>query len=113
MLLLCCFIMASLSCVASGTALWLSFHARKQLRGASARSLMQLSTEVAELMSACESLAAQQRRLSSRVGMREARQRGEDQREEAADAPKNGVGTKLMPREKLKEIARARGFDVS
>lgn len=96
------FAATSLSCVALAASLWCWWRVQKLLRGASAKSLLQLSTEVAELLSACESLGAQQRKLSSRVGMREVRER---RAEPAADSP-----TAAVDRDKLRELARARGL---
>lgn len=96
----------SWSFVALVGSLWCWSRVRKLLHGASVRSLAQLSTEVAELLSMSESLAAQQRRLSSRVGMREVRER----RAEKAEGSSTSVGERQMDRAQLKEIARARGL---
>jgi hypothetical protein len=108
---LSCFILASLSCAAATVAVLSLFRVRKRLHGVSARSLAQLSSEVAELTSALESLLGQQRRLAARVGMREVRQRRETADETVDDG--GPVGEKILPKHKLKEIARARGFKVS
>lgn len=109
MLLLSCFILASLSCCVALAAIWYCVRVRKLLAGASVRSLALLSTEVAELVSACELLSAQQRRLSARVGMREARERGQELREaDAESAPTRGSREERLS--KLREIARAKGF---
>ena len=104
MLLWSCFILASLSCIVATAAIWSCVRVRKLLAGASARSLALLSTEVAELTSAYELLSRQQRRLSQRVGMREAREKkheGEDDQVE---------GDRVSRLNKLREIARAKGF---
>jgi hypothetical protein len=68
-----------------------------------------LSTEVAELTSAYELLSKQQRKLSARVGMREARHKGEEQRE-ADDETAPARGSREERLSKLREIARAKGF---
>lgn len=101
------FSMASLSCASALVALWCWYRVRKLLEGASVRSLAQLSNEVAELMFVFESLQAQHKRLNARVGMREARAKLEN-----VDAG-GGSGSQEVDRQKLKEIARARGFKVS
>lgn len=111
MLLLLCSIMASLSCIAAALAVWSFVRVRKLLQGASTRSLAQLSSEVAELTSASESLLAQHRRLSARVGMREVRQRREEEREQ--QPPDADIGEKIIPKKQLKEIARARGYKLT
>ena len=73
------------------------------------RSLALLSTEVAELTSSYELLSRQQRRLSQRVGMREARHKGEELREaDEETAPARGSREERLS--KLREIARAKGF---
>lgn len=99
------FILASLSLCAATVAIWCYGRARKLLAGASARSLAQLSSEVAELMSAYESLSSQQRRLSARVGMREVREKRQLNDEPAAEP--EGREARLI---KLREIARGKGF---
>lgn len=105
MLLWSCFILASLSACAATAAIWCYARVRKLLAGASARSLALLSNEVAELTSACELLSSQQRRLSQRVGMREAREKiGNDERQ--VDPAEDRV----QRLNKLREIARAKGF---
>lgn len=109
MLLLFSSILASLSCAAALVALWSLFRVRKLLAGASARSLSTLSSEVAELTFASESMQAQVKRLASRVGMREVRHRGEEQREaDTESAP--GRGSREERLTKLREIARGKGF---
>ena len=80
-LLVLCSVLTSLSCIGAMAAIWSYVRVRKLLAGASARSLAELSSEVAELTSASELLSRQQRRLSQRVGMREARHKGEELRE--------------------------------
>lgn len=111
MLWLSCFILASLSCCVGMAAIWYCGRVRKLLAGASVRSLAQLSTEVAELTSAYESLTSQQRRLSARVGMREARHKGEELREaEEGTAPARGSREEKLAR--LREIARSKGFKL-
>lgn len=108
MLWLSCFMLASLSLCVATAAIWFCVRVRKLLAGASVRSLALLSTEVAELTSAFESLSAQQRRLSARVGMREVRQRGEELREaDNNGAPERGSREERLI--KLREIARAKG----
>jgi hypothetical protein len=108
-LLVSCFILASLSCCAAAAAIWYCVRARRLLAGASARSLAELSTEVGELTSSFELLSRQQRRLSQRVGMREARHRGEELREaDQETAPERGSREERLS--KLREIARAKGF---
>lgn len=102
-------ILMSLSLCLSLGAVFCCVRVLRLLRGASARSLLQLSTEVAELQSACESLAAQQRRLAARVGMREVRQRQEEQREASASQTSSG-GKNGVDKEALREQARARGL---
>jgi hypothetical protein len=111
MMPLWCSILASLSCVLAALGLWCLYRARKLLEGASVRSLSTLSNEVAELLYQFESLQAQHKRLASRVGMREVRHRKESGDEETDGG--GPVGEKLLPRAKLKEVARARGFKVS
>lgn len=109
MLLLSSFILASLSCCAGTAAIWYCVRVQKRLAGASVRSLALLSTEVAELTSAYELLSRQQRRLSQRVGMREARHKGEELREEDAETrPARGSREERLA--KLREIARGKGF---
>lgn len=109
MLSLSFFTLASLSCIGATAAIWCFVRVRKLLAGASARSLAELSNEVAELTSACELLSRQQRRLSARVGMREARHKGEEMREaDAETAPTRGSREDRLS--KLREIARAKGF---
>lgn len=109
MLLLSCFILASLSLCVAMAAIWYCIRVRKLLAGASVRSLALLSSEVGELTSAFESLSAQQRRLSARVGMREVRHKGEEQREaDAESAPERGSRAERL--NKLREIARGKGF---
>jgi hypothetical protein len=109
MLLLSSFILASLSCIVAAAAIWYCARVRKRLAGASVRSLAQLSSEVAELSSACELLSQQQRRLSQRVGMREVRHKGEEIREVDDDsAPARGSREARLA--KLREIARGKGF---
>lgn len=103
MLLWSCFTLASLSFIAAMAAIWSCVRVRKLLAGASARSLSLLSTEVAELTSAYELLSQQQRRLSARVGMREAREK----KHQDEDAPADDRVARLN---KLREIARAKGF---
>jgi len=105
MLLWSCFILASLSCIVATAAIWSCVRVRKLLAGASARSLALLSTEVAELTSAYELLSRQQRRLSQRVGMREAREKKHENEEEAEPAD-----DRVARLNKLREIARAKGF---
>lgn len=102
-------ILASLSFAAAAVSLWCSFRVLRALRGASLRSLATLSMEVAELTCVSESHAGQIKRLSARVGMREVRQRREDQGETGSES----LGDKHLDRAKLKEIARARGFKLS
>lgn len=102
----------SLSFLSLAVAIWCYVRVRKLLVGASARSIAQLSSEVAELLSAFESLSASHRKLGARVGMREVRQRGEEMREAARTTTKD-LGTAPIPKSELKEIARARGFKVS
>lgn len=97
------FAATSWSFVALVGSLWCWSRVRKLLHGASVRSLAQLSTEVAELQSACASLAAQQRKLSNRVGMREVRER----REEKVVGSSNGA---VSDREQLRALARQRGL---
>lgn len=111
MLSLSSFLPMSLSLLALAGSIWCYVHVRKVLRGASTRSLSQLSSEVAELTSASESLHAQVRRLAARVGMREVRQR----REEQLDSSSQGgeIGEQIIPRAKLKELARARGHKIT
>lgn len=109
MLWLSCSILASLSFIGATAAIWFCVRVRKQLAGASVRSLALLSTEVAELTSAFESLSAQQRKLSARVGMREVRQRGEQLRDDDIESgPARGSREERL--NKLREIARAKGF---
>lgn len=109
MLLLSCFMLASLSFVLAAAAIWYCGRVRKLLAGASVRSLTQLSSEVAELTSASELLSRQQRRLSARVGMREVRHKGEELREaDTESAPVRGSREDRLA--KLREIARAKGF---
>lgn len=109
MLLFSCFILASLSCTLAAAAIWYCVLVRKRLAGASVRSLAQLSSEVAELSSACELLSQQQRRLSARVGMREVRHKGEELREaDTESAPPRGSREDRLV--KLREIARGKGF---
>lgn len=110
MLSLSSFLLVSLSCTAAAAAIWCCVHVRKLLRGASIRSLQQLSSEVAELTFVCESLQAQHKRLNARVGMREARAKLEEQ---PSESPTSSVGDKILPRSELKAIARAQGFKVS
>jgi len=105
MLLLLSFTLASLSFLVAMAAIWSCVRVRKLLAGASARSLALLSTEVAELTSAFESLSAQQRKLSARVGMREVR----DRRAERDEEPP-GAEDRVARLNKLREIARAKGF---
>jgi hypothetical protein len=108
-LLVSCFILASLSCFAAMAAIWSYVRVRRLLAGASARSLAELSNEVAELTSSSELLSRQQRRLSQRVGMREARHKGEELREiDDESAPVRGSREERL--NKLREIARAKGF---
>jgi uncharacterized coiled-coil protein SlyX len=108
-LLVSCFILASLSCCAAMAAIWSCVRVRKLLAGASARSLVELSNEVAELTSSSELLSRQLRRLSQRVGMREVRHKGEDLREaEEETAPPRGSREERLS--KLREIARGKGF---
>jgi hypothetical protein len=106
MLLFSCFILTSLSCCVATAAIWYCGRVRKLLRGASVRSLAQLSTEVAELTSAFESLSAQQRKLSARVGMREVRERVGREKD---DDPQPG-DDRVARLNKLREIARGKGF---
>lgn len=104
------FLLTSWASLATLVAIWCLLRVRKLLGGASVRSLTQLSAEVAELQSSLESLSAGHRKLAARVGMREVRQR----REEQADAePEGDIGEKIMPKSKLREIARARGFKIT
>ena len=108
-LLISCFILASLSFCMAAAAIWYFVRVRRLLEGASVRSLALLSTEVGELTSAYELLSRQQRRLSQRVGMREARHKGEELREvEDESAPVRGSREERL--NKLREIARAKGF---
>jgi uncharacterized coiled-coil protein SlyX len=102
-------ILASLSCVAALVAIWCLWRVRKLLAGVSARSLTTLSDEVAELTYASESMRSQLKRLAARVGMREVRHRGEEQREtEEETAPVRGSREERLS--KLREIARGKGF---
>lgn len=103
------FSLVSLSCIAAAAAIWCCVHVRNRLRGASTRSLQRLSSEVAELTYVCESLQAQLKRLNARVGMREARAKLEEQPPDS-ESPTSDVGEKILPRSKLKAIARARGL---
>jgi len=104
-----CLALASLSCIVGMAAIWCFVRVRKLLAGASARSLAQLSIEVAELTSSCELLSRQQRRLSQRVGMAAVRHKGEELREDdAATAPERGSREERLA--KLREIARTKGF---
>lgn len=108
-LLVLCSILASLSCIGATAAIWSYVRVRKLLGGASARALAELSNEVAELTSASELLSRQQRRLSARVGMREARHKGEELREtDDESAPARGSRADRL--NKLREVARAKGF---
>lgn len=101
--------LTSLSCIVGTAAIWYCVRVRRLLDGASARSLAELSNEVAELTSAYELLSRQQRRLSARVGMREARHKGEELREADADTgPERGSRAERL--NKLREIARQKGF---
>lgn len=104
MLFWSCFILASLSACAATAAIWSFARVRKLLVGASARSLAQLSNEVAELTSAYELLSSQQRRLSARVGMREVREKRKEPEEP------DGFEDRASRLNKLREIARAKGF---
>lgn len=103
-----CFAAMSLSCAALVGSLLCWFHVRKLLRGASVRSLAALSIEVAELSSVSESQEARLRRLTSRAGMAELRER----RAAKADASSTRVGDRVMTKDELREVARARGFKV-
>lgn len=105
------FSMASLSCVSMGVAIWCLCRVRKLLSGASTRSLASLSVEIAELNSAFESLLAGHKKLAARVGMREVRERRAEG--PGPDPVTATVAETPLPRAKLKEIARARGFRVS
>lgn len=104
------FFLASLSCAALAISLWCWFRVRKLLHGASARSVATLSMEVNELTSVCESHAQTLKRLSSRQSMRDARER---KAEKAEDSTGDDVGEKIVPRHKLREVARARGFKIT
>lgn len=109
MLLLSCFILASLSCCVGMAAIWFCVRVRKLLAGASVRSLAQLSIEVDELTSACELQKQQLRKLSQRVGMAAVRHKGEELREaDEETAPARGSREERL--NKLREIARAKGF---
>lgn len=109
MQLLCSSILASCGFFALGVGVWLFRHARRLLRDVSSRSLTQLNAEIAELTFSFESLQAQHKRLAQRVGMREARQKGQD----LAEADSSLLGDKPIPRDQLKAVARAKGFKVS
>lgn len=109
MLSLWSFILASLSCCVGMAAIWYCVRARKLLAGASVRSLAQLSIEVDELASACELQKQQLRKLSQRVGMAAVRHKGEELRdldEETGPA----AGSRVEKLDKLREIARKKGF---
>lgn len=103
-------ILASCVLLALAGSIWCFRQCRKLLQGASSRSLQQLNEAVSELTYSFESLQAQHRRLNARVGMREARAKAEEP--PAAD-DSSSLGDKRRIREKLKEVARARGFKVS
>lgn len=98
------FFLTSLSCVAAVITLCCWYHVRKLLRGASMRSLGQLSTEFAELQSLYESLLTSHRRLLARINMREVRER------EKLEPPPAEESTDTADRGKLRDIARARGL---
>lgn len=104
--------LASLSCAVLGISLYTWSRARKLLHGASSRSLAQLSTALDDATFRLESLEAQHKALRSRVSMREVRSRREDQPSNSG-SPTSSVADQVVDRDKLKEIARARGFNVS
>lgn len=106
------FMWASLSCAAAVTAAYCWFRVRKLLQSASARSLAQLNSEVAELMCCVESMQAQQKKLSARVGMREVRERRAEEHTPVSNGETAPLGETKVPRDKLREIARARGFNI-
>lgn len=112
MLLLFSSIAMSLSCVALGVALWCWSRVRRALHGASLKSQAALSSEVSELLSSFESMQLTIRRLSARVGMADLRARkaqlADENNVNESVGEKPGVG-----REKLREIARARGFKLT
>lgn len=102
----------SLSFVAATAALWSWFRVRKLLDAASLRSLASLSKDVAELTACFESLQETIKRISSREGMAAMRARRRDA-SSSSTSTSDDIGETPMPREKLKEIARARGFKVT
>lgn len=97
----------SLSCAAAAITLYCWYHVRKLLRGVSMRSLGQLSTEVAELQSAYESLLTSHRRLLARINMREVRER-----QKLEPLPEQPAVVEATDREKLRALARSRGHRV-
>jgi hypothetical protein len=108
------FFLASLSCIGALGSIWCFVLVQKRLKGASARSLLQLSTAVDELTYVSESQSGQIRRLTARIGMAAARQVKNEKLEQEpkqlnADEP---IAEKVISRAELKEIARARGFKI-
>lgn len=99
------FLLLSLSLVAVVTAGWFFVRLRRLLKGASSRSLTNLDLAVTELQSQFESLLAAHRRLHSRVGMRELREKRKDAPPDDESTPPNGVD-----KEKLRELARSRSL---
>lgn len=97
------FFLASLSCLITLAMAFSFARLRKQLRGASFRSLEELSTQVADLTSLYESLKESHKRLRSRYSMADLR---EKKAGNSVDEPDND-------REKLRQRARQLGFRIT
>lgn len=108
------FFLASWSCACTAAAVFCWFRVRKLLVGASARSIATLSMEVSELTSVCASLDDRLKRLNSRIGMREIREKRAAEPPATPDSsPPGDVGDKILSKAALREVARVRGIKIT